>query len=162
MSIWKSQGTSISLDDALIIKFLPLLSFLLNPIVSFSNAVYVSTAIFGTVQNSAPVSLSTYRRPGLLKENYEYPAIFKRGKQTGMKPAWRAWLSVGNHWCLHSHHFVKTIKKRNKMATTNIQINKDSYDSQLLTISGNPYAVFVPSVVYTIPIFVSASQSGSK
>lgn len=53
-------------------------------------------------------------------------------------------------------------KKRNKMATTNIQINKDSYDSQLLTISGNPYAVFVPDVVYTIPIFVSASQSSSK
>lgn len=48
------------------------------------------------------------------------------------------------------------------MATTNIQINKDSYDSQLLTISGNPYAVFVPDVVYTIPIFVSASQSSSK
>lgn len=53
-------------------------------------------------------------------------------------------------------------KKRNKMGNTNIQINKDPYYSQLLTISGNPCAVFVPSAVFTIPIFVSASQSGSK
>lgn len=48
------------------------------------------------------------------------------------------------------------------MATTNIQINKDPYDSQLFTITGNPCALFVPNVVFTIPIFVSASQSSSK
>lgn len=137
------------------------LSFLLNPIVSFPNAVYISTAIFSTVQNSV---LSFYlQETQAVKRKQQVLCHFQKG-QTNWHEACLESTVISQESLVSSlPPFCQNyFKKRNKMATTNIQINKDSYDSQLLTISGNPYAVFVPDVVYTIPIFVSASQSSSK
>lgn len=140
------------------INFCSPLSFLLHPIVSFPNALQIRTAIFGTALNS--VLAFQLQKFQAAKRKINTP--HKMSKQAGTKGVLRAPLSARNPLCLSSHHLVKIIKKGNKMANTNIQINKDPYYSQLLTISGNPCAVFLPSVVFTIPIFVSASQSSSK